>query len=434
MKSNTKFLNISLTLCSAVLLWTSTAQGVVVSGTSASIYDLFPRNTQGTNGIRLQYRTGGTSTYTDLNYSSDYLWNTPGTLYNLPLINRSAGTIGANPSAVNDVGFNRDPVIRVAVQSKFNRVHIQGTAGKTGGSVIWYIYKGSTNWGSPLWSSSSPASFDFEVDCASGEELFFAVNANGNDLGDYSYWQNITLTAVAFPISATATSVYDLFPRNTQGTNGIRLQNRSPGSSTYADMSLIGDYSWGTPAYHYNFPTLARFTAGSILAQPLGSGTSVDSILRVQVDAACARIRVQGSAAYNVNPVTYYIYKGATNWANPLWQSGGNTSFDFEVVCEAGDELFFGVNAADDGDIATCWLNLTLTGIPPPPPLSAYHAIELGWPSVSNRWYQVQYRTNLSSGNWTILGTNMLGNGTNISVFDTCRYSNQRFYRVIEVP
>jgi hypothetical protein len=433
MKSNTKFLNISLTLCSAVLLWTSTAQGVVVSKTTASIYDLFPQNTQGTNGIRLQYRTGGTSTYTDLNYSSDYLWNTTVTSYNLPLVNRTgtAGIIYANPSAVNNMGYDRDPVIRVGVQGKFNRVHIQGTAGQTGGSVIWYIYKGSTNWGSPLWSSSSPASFDFEVDCASGEELFFAVNANGNDIDDQSYWQDIKLTGVGFPVSAIPTSVYDLFPKNTQGTNGIRLQNRVPGSSTYADMSLIGDYSWGTPAYHYNFPTLAREgTPGSILAQPYGSGTSVDSILRVQVDAACARIHVQGSTTYNSQAV-YYIYKGATNWANPLWAASGPASFDFEVVCEAGDELFFGVNVYNDLFITTRWLNLTLTELPT---LSAYHAVELAWPSVTNFWYQIQYRTNVDSGNWLPLGTNVLGNGTNMCVFDTCRYSNQRFYRLIEVP
>jgi hypothetical protein len=226
--------------------------------------------------------------------------------------------------------------------------------------------------------------------------------------------------------------VYDLFPRDTQGTNGIRLQYRSPGSSTYGDMSLVGDFSWGTPGHTYNFPTLIREgTAGQILAQPRGWIDFLDSALRVQVDAACARIRVQGAATYEAD-ASYFIYKGATNWATPLWASSGGTGFDFEVVCEAGDELFFVVSTSDERGISTRWQNITLTGIPPE--LAAYHAVELSWLTASNRWYQIQYRTNAGSGDWLPLGTNVLGDGLDYFHFDTCRSNAQRFYRVIEIP
>jgi hypothetical protein len=434
---------VSTLITGVAVMAAMSALAVVVTPTPASLYDLFPKDTQGTNGIRLQYRAEGVSTYTDLSYASDYTWNTPANSghYNLPFVIRS-GTAGRIVAEPFDTATQPplDPVIRVQVQSSFSRIRVQGTAGQTGGSVNWYIYKGASNWAAPLWQSSSAASFDFEVDCAPGEELFFAVNAAGFDASDHSYWQDLRLTAVAFPISATPSSVYDLFPRDTQGTNGLRLQNRVPGTSTYGDMSHLGDYSWGTPAYHYNFPTLIREgTAGQLLAQPYGdfmTGNSLDSVLRVQVDGACARVRVQGSAAYTFSfaALGYRIYQGATNWANPLWSADKNGgSFDFEVVCFAGDELFFTVTSGgDDRGVQPRWNNLTLTGIPPT--LTAYTAIELGWSTVTNRWYQLQYCTNIASPNWQAFGSNWLGTGTNLFTFDSCRYSTQRYYRVVELP
>ena len=423
----------------AAMFCACVAQGVDVTRTPAYLYELFPQNTQGANGIRLQYRQGGTSAYTDMSYAADYSWNYPNAHYNLPFLIRSAtaGRILAEPYYVSTV---LDPVMRVQVNSKFSRIRVQGTAGKTQGIVSWYIYQGATNWAAPLWQSANPASFDFEVDCAPGEELFFALNAGTSDASDHSYWQDIRLTAVAFPITPAPASVWEYFPINTQGSNGIRLLNRVPGTSTYGTMSYVGDYSWGTPAYHYNFPNLIReSTAGQILSQPYGDflgGGSLDSALRLQVDAACARVRVQGSAlsTWAFANLAYFIYKGATNWATPLWSCGpGGGSFDFEVTCETGDELFFAVTSGgDDRGVASRWLNVTLTGIPPV--AQAWTAIEVGWPSVSNRWYQVQCRPVVGPTNWLPFGENMLGNGGLMSVFDSCRSNGQRYYRVIEIP
>jgi hypothetical protein len=425
------------TLSCGCLLWAGVAQAVVVTPTPVSLFDQFPKEAQGENGIWLQYRQAGTSSYTDLTRTADYTWVNPNPHFNLPfLIRWNTGRIKAEPYQVS--GTILDPTIRVQVQGPFSRLRIQGATGRDlTAAVIWYIYKGATNWNAPLWQSSAVTSFDFEVDCAAGEELFFAVNADGSDANDHSYWENLRLTAVAFPISATPASVYDLFPRNTQGTNGIRLLYRVPGTSNYGDMTCYGDYAWGTPGQHFNFPTLIREpTPGEILAQGYGdfmSGAGLDSVLRIQVAATCARIRLQGATGYNWRPVSYYIYKGATNWANPLWTSGGASSFDFELVCAPGDELFFGVSAlGDDRGIETKWLNLTLTGIPPTAQI--WPAVEIGWESVSNRFYEVQWRPTLGPTNWLPLVTNVVGSGTYMSVFDSCRSNDQRFYRVIELP
>jgi hypothetical protein len=64
------------------------------------------------------------------------------------------------------------------------------------------------------------------------------------------------------------------------------------------------------------------------------------------------------------------------------------------------------------------------------PPLSIFPAVEICWPSTSNRTYQIQWRSSLSPTNWANLGEPIMGTGSNISVFDTTRGSQQRFYRL----
>jgi hypothetical protein len=441
MKMNSKFLNFPSIVGIVVLLLVASAQAVVVSQTPASLYDLFPQNTQGTNGIRLQYRAGGTSTYTDLSYGGVYTWWTAGAPYNLPFVIRSgtAGTILAEPSAVAAAGADRDPVIRVLVQGKFNQIRVQGRVRQTGGIMTWYIYKGATNWAAPLWESSFAADFDFEVSCTSGEELFFAVDAGANDTGDHGQWQDVTLTAMPtfFPIGVMPTSVYDLFPKDAQGTNGIQLQRRQPGTSVYTDLQHGGDYIWNSPAYHYSLPFIQRAPGvlGKIPAEPLDDGSTVlDPVMRILLvmDPGVSVVRVQGTAGNGgIWPVLLYIYRGATNWGTPLWQSAGNQSFDFTVNCSSGDELFFAVNAAGgDASDHSYWQDLALST----PPLQIWTAVEVGSYTVTGRWYQVQYVTNVNDTNWLPVGTNILGNGGVMSAFDSTRYSGQRFYRMVPLP
>jgi Tol biopolymer transport system component len=59
-------------------------------------------------------------------------------------------------------------------------------------------------------------------------------------------------------------------------------------------------------------------------------------------------------------------------------------------------------------------------------------AVEIGWPSVANRNYQVQWTTNLESAMWSNLCDIVTGDGTTDSVFDTTRNSGKKFYRVLE--
>jgi hypothetical protein len=58
-------------------------------------------------------------------------------------------------------------------------------------------------------------------------------------------------------------------------------------------------------------------------------------------------------------------------------------------------------------------------------------AVEIGWKGVAGTNYQVQYTTNLSSGNWTNWGGTIVGNGSMNTVLDSTRTNACKFYRVV---
>jgi hypothetical protein len=62
--------------------------------------------------------------------------------------------------------------------------------------------------------------------------------------------------------------------------------------------------------------------------------------------------------------------------------------------------------------------------------------VEVYWHSYSNHLYNVQYRSDLTTNQWTdLLPTNILATSSETSVYDDIpRGRPQRFYRLVEVP
>jgi len=61
--------------------------------------------------------------------------------------------------------------------------------------------------------------------------------------------------------------------------------------------------------------------------------------------------------------------------------------------------------------------------------------VEVCWTCYSNRMYQVQYRSTLTTNNWTDLGSPIQGNGTRNCITDAILADQpQRYYRVVELP
>jgi hypothetical protein len=75
--------------------------------------------------------------------------------------------------------------------------------------------------------------------------------------------------------------------------------------------------------------------------------------------------------------------------------------------------------------------------IPPGPALYVsiqLAAVDVCWPSKTNKMYQIEYRSSLTGGAWLPLGSPVQGNGTTRCITDDVRGQPQKFYRVTPIP
>jgi hypothetical protein len=99
-------------------------------------------------------------------------------------------------------------------------------------------------------------------------------------------------------------------------------------------------------------------------------------------------------------------------------------------ISDAGDHGVDSVAIMDAFD----WVLGTNT--PPPVTLTAsiYPAVEIAWPTETNKSYQVEWTPQLAPDLWTNLGPVIPGTGMTNYMFDNTRSGASRFYRVRELP
>jgi hypothetical protein len=71
---------------------------------------------------------------------------------------------------------------------------------------------------------------------------------------------------------------------------------------------------------------------------------------------------------------------------------------------------------------------------PSRPSVSIYTAVEVCWPTETNKTYQLQWAPSLGSVTWMSLGSPVPGTGTNICIFESTRGMAKRFYRLEVLP
>jgi len=60
--------------------------------------------------------------------------------------------------------------------------------------------------------------------------------------------------------------------------------------------------------------------------------------------------------------------------------------------------------------------------------------VDVCWESLTNRTYQVQYRSDLTTNMWSDLGSPAPGDGGTVCISDSVRGQLRRFYRVVKLP
>ena len=165
----------------------------LIRDTKTSLAQLFPKTTQGENGISLM-SLDGSGNHFELSYISDYFFGSVGAPWNIPkiyAIDPVNGIIGVEPSAVSQVGAEKDAVIKTILNGDYGKVRVTGEAYIDGGATRFYIYKSFAGYTSPIWEANNSGAFDLLVPYSDGDELFFAVDAGADDVNDWARWKNI---------------------------------------------------------------------------------------------------------------------------------------------------------------------------------------------------------------------------------------------------
>ena len=264
-----------------------------------------------------------------------------------------------------------------------------------------------------------------------------------------------------------STDIEDTFSRNSiyaNGAKGIALYNSANNSQaaptfSSAVLSTVGnpsgtDVSGSAPASS-NLPLTIEFFA-SPTADSSGSGEGQFFVGSTSVGTSGGAFAVSLGAAV---PAGYVLSATATD-------SLGNTSeFSVNQTVSATDSDSDGIpdnwmiahfghatgmasdksRATDDAD-GDGMTNLQefLAGLDPKNPNSVLRITSVtrssgntvvGFPSVSGKIYQLQYRDNLVSGNWAPLVDGIVGTGATLQITDpSANGLTKRFYRVILEP
>lgn len=203
-----------------------------ITTTPSNLYDILPQNTNGTDGVFTQARLTSGGTYANMTYNyngiGDYSWyyqnSSPG--YQIYRASDPTSTTAGNlatPNAIYSPGSfvnSFDKVIRVSVDlaAGFDGVRITGDSlhfringpSNVSNGVTAFIYKNEAGFATPVWSgawSTNDNSFrniDVTIPAATGDELFFAVNNNGNGIANHFNWIDVNITATNVPEPSSA--------------------------------------------------------------------------------------------------------------------------------------------------------------------------------------------------------------------------------------
>jgi serine/threonine protein kinase len=242
-------------------------------------------------------------------------------------------------------------------------------------------------------------------------------------------------------VCADTLVLFDKMPKYSNGENSILLQSRT--GNTYTDLSYIsksGDYWFGTIGTYKWKPKITRgiqpnnqpYDKLAIYAWPSGvvqTGYKADTIIRVTIPGNGKFVKISGQAALDGQSTTshyrFYIYKGADQYKNPLWESvgvgGTGGYFNFNVNYSATDQIFFAVEALDsDDELGPKWKSVVLETFTDQPPagnsgLTSTVTTSQSTPSSQTNTTVLPYQTNttgfLPTGSTTGGGDNFLPYG-----------------------
>jgi hypothetical protein len=94
------------------------------------------------------------------------------------------------------------------------------------------------------------------------------------------------------------------------------------------------------------------------------------------------------------------------------------------------------LRASNKGGTASAILALSISPEPPPriDSISIQNGVALSFLTLTNRFYAVEWNTNLLNASWMSLTSGIIGNGASQAVTDPTTNAPTRFYRLKVTP
>jgi hypothetical protein len=191
----------------------------------------------------------------------------------------------------------------------------------------------------------------------------------------------------------------------------------------YQRQIIVTNFAQDFYLYWFGGPDWANYTrvypTGNFYVYARSAGAGANSMYLDQV--------VSGTGT--TNQVTKRLGQfGAVNNATMGWETLTDDGLVAPVAVRLGGTNTLRISTTTGNCYPNFFMLVSASGIS----LSATRAgsnVAVSFPTLAGSSYRAFYRTNLSTGNWTLLNT-ALGDGTVKSVNDSIGASNQRFYKV----
>jgi hypothetical protein len=280
-------MTVSFRMILAIVLAIVITAPALVSAENISIVDDFPASQNGEHTISLEYRAGGVYDLLAKVSPAQFAYPEPKTAADdarRPII--SLGEHGVNdtwvnatrcyvlPAAVNVSGIDADGVIRVSLPTDAGEIAVSGSAGIQSGDVVFRIYCGEGSYERPLWSSSAGGSFHLSVPDRNNAELFFVVQAKGDDIRDVAYWENVRVTYTPAPAPTTPTPTQTPVPTKTPVTTQTP-DNATTIPESIAPSPTVTVHPTSSPMSQDASSDLPWAAIGVVLAAVISSITSI---------------------------------------------------------------------------------------------------------------------------------------------------------------
>ena len=203
---------------------------------------------------------------------------------------------------------------------------------------------------------------------------------------------------------------------NFYGTTLSDGANGSPGNG-YGTVFKISTNGVLTSLYAFTggndgaFPQagLVQGSDGNLYGTTSRSGTysSCGTVFQITINGALTTLHVFGGGSDGANPLAGLVHGSDGNFYGTTYGGGvGGAGTVFRLT------------------IVPAFRAVTLTN----------STLSLTWSTEAGGGYQLQYNSDLSSGNWTNLGSPFTATGATLNATNSVTTSPQRFYRLVLLP